>query len=63
MAGFRGPAHFIWPENDIAFREKELAHWRRLLPQATLTRIPKCGHLMWMDAPADCAAALRALKA
>ncbi len=62
VAGFRGLAHFIWPENDIAFREKELAHWRRLLPQATLVRIPKCGHLMWMDAPEDCAAALRALK-
>ena len=62
VAEFRGPAHFIWPENDIAIREKELAHWRRLLPQATLTRIPKCGHLMWMDTPEDCAAALRALK-
>ena len=61
-AGFSGPAHFLWPDNDIAFREKELAHWRRLLPQATVTRIPNCGHLMWMDAPGDCAEGLRALK-
>ena len=27
-----------------------------------VVRIANCGHLMWMDAPGDCAAALRALK-
>jgi len=28
VAVFRGPAVFVWPENDIAFRDKELARWR-----------------------------------
>ena len=56
---FKGPVHFIWPENDIAFRDKELARWRRLLPQAGVTRLPKCGHYLWLDAPAECASAVR----
>ena len=34
---------------------------RRLAPPP-LNRIPNGGHLMWMDAPGDCASALRALK-
>ena len=43
MKSFSGPAHFIWPENDIAFREKELRRWRALLPQAAVTRVPIAG--------------------
>ncbi len=58
MTGFSGPAHFIWPENDIAFREKELTRWRELLPQAAVTRIPRCGHFLWEDAPEETLAAL-----
>jgi pimeloyl-ACP methyl ester carboxylesterase len=58
IAGFAGPVHFIWPENDIAFREKELQHWRRLFPKASITRIPCCGHFLWEDAPEDTLAAL-----
>jgi haloalkane dehalogenase len=60
VAGFRGPALFVWPENDIAFRDKELARWRRLLPQAEVRRLPKCGHFLWIDAPDDCLTAVRA---
>jgi haloalkane dehalogenase len=58
LAGFKGPSSFIWPENDIAFREKELQHWRRLLPQASVTRIPRCGHFLWEDAREETLAAL-----
>jgi|SRR5271165_4276764 len=57
---FRGPACILWPEGDFAFREKELAHWERILPQATVTRIPNCGHYLWLDAPEACIAAIRA---
>jgi haloalkane dehalogenase len=51
VANFRGPAFFVWPENDIAFRDKELARWMKLLPQAEVRRLPKYGHFFWIDAP------------
>jgi haloalkane dehalogenase len=51
VAAFRGPALFLWPENDIAFRDKELARWKELLPQTEARRLPKCGHFLWIDAP------------
>lgn len=57
--GFWGPVHFIWPANDIAFRDKELAYWREIFPQAGVTRIENCGHFLWEDAPQDCLIALR----
>ena len=60
VADFKGSVHFIWPENDIAFRDKELVHWRALLPQARVTRLPKCGHFLWLETPDETAAALRA---
>ncbi len=59
VAGFRGPAFFVWPENDIAFRDKELARWKELLPQAEVRRLPKCGHFLWIDAPDECLTAVR----
>ena len=59
VAGFRGPAYFVWPENDIAFRDKELARWRELLPQAEALRLAKCGHFLWIDAPDECLAEVR----
>ena len=61
LEGFKGPAFFIWPENDIAFQAKELARWQKLLPQAQVTRLAKCGHYLWIDARQDCIAALRAM--
>lgn len=60
VAQFKGPVHFIWPENDIAFRAKELARWQAMFPHASVTRIPRCGHFLWEDAPEDCEATLRA---
>lgn len=59
ISSFRGPVRFIWAENDIAFREKELRRWLRIFPQASVERIPKCGHFLWEDAPEDCVEALR----
>ena len=57
---FKGPACFIWPDGDIAFREKELERWRRTLPQAEVGIIKRCGHYLWEDAPDECIAHLRA---
>lgn len=59
VRGFKGPVRFVWPGNDIAFREKELAHWLGLLPHAEVVRVPNCGHFLWLDAPDDCAEAVR----
>jgi haloalkane dehalogenase len=59
VAAFRGPAFFVWPENDIAFRDKELARWRELLPQAGARRVERCGHFLWIDAPEECLSAVR----
>jgi haloalkane dehalogenase len=58
-ARFRGPAFFVWPENDVAFRDKELARWRAALPQAEVRRLPSCGHFLWIDAPDECLSAVR----
>ncbi len=59
IPSFKGPVRFLWPENDIAFRTKELARWQTLLPQAEVVRIPRCGHFLWLDAPEECLAAVR----
>jgi len=56
---FRGPMHLLWPSEDIAFRARELARWKRLCPQATVTHIERCGHFLWEDASDECVAALR----
>jgi haloalkane dehalogenase len=58
---FAGPVGLIWPEADIAFRRKELARWRRSLPQAEVVTLERCGHFLWEDAPEDCVAQLRNL--
>jgi len=57
---FHGPVGFVWPENDIAFRDKELSHWCSLFPQAEVARIARCGHFLWLDAPEESVAAVRA---
>ncbi len=59
LRNFRGPVGFVWPEKDIAFREKELSHWCALLPQAEVVRIARCGHFLWLDAPQESASAVR----
>jgi len=59
VASFEGPAHFIWPDRDIAFRMKELQRWKTLLPQASTTLLASCGHFLWEDAPDECIEAIR----
>lgn len=61
LAGFGGPVAFVWPENDIAFRDKELSRWLTIFPGARIRRVPRCGHFLWTDAPGDCIAAIRDL--
>lgn len=63
ISKFDGPVHFIWPESDIAFRDKELARWQAMFPAAGCERLPRCGHYLWEDAPEECEAALRAFLA
>ena len=63
LSAFRGPVHFIWPNNDIAFRDKELKHWLKIFPQASVARLPRCGHYLWEDAPDECIAELRGFMA
>lgn len=58
LRGFDKPVLLLWPENDIAFKASELAHWQALLAQAETRTIPKCGHFLWEDAPDDALAAL-----
>ena len=53
LSGWQGSVAFIWPCNDIAFRQKELDRWRQLWPQATVEKIDRCGHFLWEDAPAQ----------
>ena len=57
---FEGPVRLVWPENDIAFRDKELKRWQEIFPRASIARIPQCGHFLWEDAPDDCLAAIEA---
>jgi pimeloyl-ACP methyl ester carboxylesterase len=51
VAAFKGPVHLIWPDADIALRSKQLAHWRKLCPQAQVTPVKTCGHFLWLEAP------------
>jgi haloalkane dehalogenase len=59
VSTFHGPVQFIWPNNDIAFREKELTRWLRIFPHASVARLPRCGHFLWEDAPEECIEVLR----
>jgi len=61
LQGWTGPAALVWPENDIAFRRKELARWRTLWPDAPVKKIPRCGHYLWEDAPAESISGLKSV--
>jgi haloalkane dehalogenase len=58
VRNFSGPSRMIWPENDVAFRQKELKRWQKLLPNTDVVKLAKCGHYLWEDAPEDCAHAI-----
>jgi haloalkane dehalogenase len=59
VSKFSGPVKIIWPEKDVAFRDKELRRWVQIFPRASVTRLVKCGHYLWEDAPEECIAAIR----
>jgi len=59
ISTFKGPVRLIWPDSDIAFRDKELSHWQRIFPQASVKRLSNCGHFLWEDAPEESTEALR----
>lgn len=49
---------FLWPDRDIAFRERELGHWQSIWPDAKIVRLHNCGHFIFEEAGGECAAAL-----
>jgi haloalkane dehalogenase len=59
ISTFKRPVRLIWPDSDIAFRDKELSHWQRIFPQASVKRLSNCGHFLWEDAPEESTEALR----
>jgi haloalkane dehalogenase len=59
VSRFAGPVQFIWPDADIAFREKELRRWVEIFPEATVIRLARCGHFLWEDASDECVDAVR----
>jgi haloalkane dehalogenase len=52
------PSLLVWASKDIAFREKELQRWQRLLPNSMTVRVPGAGHYLQSDAPEDVADAI-----
>lgn len=52
------PSLIVWADKDIAFRDKELRHWQRLLPKSTTVHVPGAGHYVQSDAPDEVAAAI-----
>lgn len=53
------PSLIVWADKDVAFKEPELEHWRRLLPDSTVVPVPGAGHFVQSDAPDAVAAAIR----
>lgn len=49
----------LWPQDDVAFKQRELDRWQQLLPLAERVMIPRCGHYLWEEASEDVLAALR----
>lgn len=54
LQNFDGPVTFIWPDSDIAFRDKEFRRWQEIFPNAKTHILENCGHYLWEDAPEDC---------
>ena len=53
-------ALIVWADRDIAFGQKELERWQRLLPHNTTVPIPGAGHFLQSDAPDAVAEAIAA---
>jgi pimeloyl-ACP methyl ester carboxylesterase len=52
LAGFERPVHLVWGEDDDVFPRAHAEAIRRVLPGATLSTVPRCGHWAPLDAPA-----------
>jgi haloalkane dehalogenase len=51
-------ALIVWADRDIAFGQRELQRWQRLLPDSTTVPVPGAGHFLQSDAPAAVAHAI-----
>jgi haloalkane dehalogenase len=52
------PALVVWGMKDTAFRPKQLARWRELLPAAEVVELPGAGHWPHEEEPEQVAAAM-----
>jgi haloalkane dehalogenase len=52
------PTLFVWGEQDIAFRDKELRRFKLAFPNHTVVRLPDAGHYIQEDSPARIAQAI-----
>jgi pimeloyl-ACP methyl ester carboxylesterase len=60
LASLHVPLRLVWGERDRLLPEGALPFFRRALPQAEVTLLPRCGHLPHLEAPRALAAALLA---
>ncbi|MFQ6552670.1 alpha/beta fold hydrolase [Aestuariibius insulae] len=60
LDAFDGPARIFWGMKDPFFPNGVLDAWRKKLPQAEVTELPKARHYIQEDAPDEVIAGLRA---
>jgi haloalkane dehalogenase len=53
------PALIVWPDGDVAFRERELSRWEGLFADHRLVELENCGHYIQEEAPDEIVAAIR----
>ena len=53
------PALILWPDGDVAFRERELSRWEGLFPKHKLVELDDCGHYIQEERPDEIVAAIR----
>jgi len=52
------PTLFVWGEQDLAFRNKELRRFRLAFPNSEMVMLPDAGHYIQEDAPAEISRAI-----
>lgn len=57
------PIALCWGMKDIAFRPKELARWRTIFPQASVTTLAGCGHFVAEENPVELIQSVRTVTA
>jgi pimeloyl-ACP methyl ester carboxylesterase len=53
-----GPVHIVWGDTDRMFPIAYAHEFRRLLPHARLTVLPRCGHMPHLERPRELAASI-----